>query len=375
MARGITREVRGGAIRLKWRDPDKRARSWTVHSERAAVLLEEEIRASLDLGRRWEPRDACPIPRLAAALTAYTQRCARVLAPATAIRYARSLDLFLRHIDDDKAPVTVLSRASLEAFYAWLRSSPVPKRDHPRALSTSRKTVEHIHGAWVWLYDTDEYGPHVDRPRTIEMPDLVAPLVIAPTWEEADACVMAITHDATRVLATVLRYTGLRISQAMLLDWQDVDLEEATVHIRTGKSKQERRGRVIPISPHLVAYLSGLGTREGLVVPLAGDEVPTDRLLRPRQLVDAWERSGVRPEVWRGRTSHAFRRAFTTGLERAGAHADAVEYLVGHAAAKGARASYLDPTALPLRETVDLIPEIGASTLIRLRKPAKRRGK
>ena len=364
MARGVTREERGGGYRLRWRDPDGTRRSWTCHDLRTAVLLEEEIQACRSLGRRWEPRDASPVPSLDDALTAYTARCARVLALSTAVRYGHSLDLYRAFVDDPRARVSVLSRASLAGFFAWLRTSPIPRRQHARTVSTARKTVEHIGSAWAWLYDSDEYGPHVERPRSIEMPEHLAQAVIAPTWEEADACVLACA-DEVRVLATVLRYTGLRISQAMRLEWADLDLDRACLTIRPelGKSRREKLGRTIPISLHLVAYLAGLGQRVGLVVPLRGKAVPLDRVLRPRALVAAWEASGVRPEVWRGRPAHAFRRGLTSGLARAGADREAVEYLVGHALPGARGQAYLDPIALPLVETVALIPAVGAGLL------------
>lgn len=72
-----------------------------------------------------------------------------------------------------------------------------------------------------------------------------------------DACVAA-CKGWHRRLAIVLRFTGLRVQQAMGLRWDDVDLERAkvTVHGEVRQSAQERRGRELSISEHLVAELA-----------------------------------------------------------------------------------------------------------------------
>jgi integrase len=124
------------------------------------------------------------------------------------------------------------------------------------------------------------------------------------------------------------------------------------MHIRPelGKSKQERRGRMVPIAPVLVAELAGWGLRVGpLVGDLGGDVARVAKAVRR-----AWKRAGVPPIVWARRPDHAFRKGFVSGLQRAGADRDAVEYLVGHS--RGLRGVYVDPDALPLIEAVALVP-------------------
>lgn len=71
----------------------------------------------------------------------------------------------------------------------------------------------------------------------------------------------------------------------------------------------------------------------------------------------AWQRAGVRPEVWQRRPDHAFRRAFRTGLLALGANPDAVDYLQGHEIA-GSRGSSIDAQQLPLAAALALIPAI-----------------
>jgi len=147
----------------------------------------------------------------------------------------------------------------------------------------------------------------------------------------------------------------------MHLTWADFDLDEATLRVRPelGKSKQERRGRRVPISPHLVDLLRAWGPGEGYVVESRRFGTgPRARQERNRDMRRAWERSGARPEAYR-QPHHCFRKGFVSELRRAGADPDAIEVLVGHSL--GLRGVYTDPAALPMREAVGLIPAIGAA--------------
>lgn len=76
-------------------------------------------------------------------------------------------------------------------------------------------------------------------------------------------------------------------------------------------------------------------------------------------MLRAWQRAGVRQEVWTGESHPSFRNGFVSGLKRASADDEAVEYLVGRSL--GLRGCYADPDALPLRAAVNLIPAIGTT--------------
>jgi integrase len=52
----------------------------------------------------------------------------------------------------------------------------------------------------------------------------------------------------------VFRFTGLRVSQAMGLRWEDFDFERRTLTFRgeLRKTTQEHQGRIIHVSQHLL---------------------------------------------------------------------------------------------------------------------------
>ncbi len=285
-----------------------------------------------------------------------------MLRPNTAVRYARALDLFLRHLEQVHGkgaplPPSLLTRRLLAEWHTALKHDGLHGR--PRKDATRRKLVEVVQLSWAWLYDSDESGAVIPPPRKIRMVREPAAPTVAPTWAEMDACIGAL-RSWQRDLAVLLRFTGLRVQQAMYLTWDDVDLGARFVRVRgeLGKSPQERRGRVIPVSAHLVDELRAwpVGDESYLVRSNRHSGGDRERMARARDVARAWSRAGVREEAWRGRPHHSFRKGFVSELRRAGADADAVEFLVGHSL--GLRGIYTDPTALPLRATVDLIPPV-----------------
>jgi integrase len=266
-------------------------------------------------------------------------------------RYERALEQFFRWLEAQSdvpgLQPQALTRARLQAWHVELR-----KRLGDATVYT-RLTI--IQAWWAWACESDEYGAVMPPARRLRVTRPGPPATIAPSWAEMDACIRA-CPGWLRPLATVLRFTGLRVRQALRLRRDDVDLEAGVLHIRPelGKSRQERRGRYVPLSPHLVAMLRKWPEDNGgwLITWPSLDRVANRHAMR-----SAWTDTGIAPAKWRGRPHHAFRKGFHTGLVAAGAHADAIDHLVGHAAI-GVRGVYTDPTALPLKAAVALIPPL-----------------
>ena len=78
-----------------------------------------------------------------------------------------------------------------------------------------------------------------------------------------DACLDEL-NGWQRQLGIVLRFTGLRVQQAMGLTWDDVDLDRRLLRVRPelGKSDQEQRGRIMPVSEHLTDLLAAFDRHE-----------------------------------------------------------------------------------------------------------------
>jgi len=265
----------------------------------------------------------------------------------------------------DVITVGDFSKTHLAAFFEYLTGT---RENQPQ---TAALRIRHIEAAWRWLYEDEEWGDEIPRPRSIQLPRVPPRRTLAPTWAECDACIGAARFERHRRVLLLLRYTGLRVGQALAMEWEDLDLAARRLHVRPelGKTLHEKSGRFIPISRSLRNELLTWPRTTDLVVPGTG-------LRRTHQLTqEAWEASQVEDVKWRNRPHHAFRRAFQSELKRAGADTEAVQYLVGHALG-ATRDEYVDPDALPLVAAVELVTEVGATsgTVVEMKTPATRWG-
>jgi integrase/recombinase XerD len=136
-----------------------------------------------------------------------------------------------------------------------------------------------------------------------------------------------------RALLEVLYGTGARISEAVGLDVDDLDLETASVLLR-GKGSKER---IVPVGTYASSAVSAYLVRGRPELSAAGKGLPAmflnargGRLSRQSAwtiLVRTAERAGVKAEV----SPHTLRHSFATHLLDGGADVRVVQELLGHA--------------------------------------------
>jgi integrase/recombinase XerD len=136
-----------------------------------------------------------------------------------------------------------------------------------------------------------------------------------------------------RALLEVLYGTGARISEAVGLDLDDLDLEQGTVLLR-GKGGKER---IVPVGSYAREAVEAYLVRGRPDLSASGHGLPAvflnargGRLSRQSAwtvLVRAAERAGVHAEV----SPHTLRHSFATHLLDGGADVRVVQELLGHA--------------------------------------------
>lgn len=292
----------------------------------------------------------------------------RYYASGTLTQHAHRLDLWVRWLQSREGAraklwPSLLTYPMLSDFHAGLAGF----EGRARAESTRNKYVATVQLLWRWAWEHDYDVPRV---KTLRLRAPIRAVTQAPTWAQCDAMIAALAavNRWAYVLAVVCRYTGLRDGQADALLWSDVDLDAGLLTVRgeLGKTRSEAQGRTIPITPHLVAFLAGLGVREGHIVPLAGR---ARRIVRQRVLRRAWARAKVPEALWRGQPGHALRKAFLSELERCRVRSAAAEYYVGHD--QQIRGVYVTPESLGLHEVAEAVVAIGATdsgSITRLRR-------
>jgi site-specific recombinase XerD len=138
-------------------------------------------------------------------------------------------------------------------------------------------------------------------------------------------------RERDRLMLALFAYSGLRRSELLGLDWDDVDLGRRLLRVRKAKGGRQR---VVPIHPALVAlfddYLATrlpLGVERALFVGVHGRRlsgtIMWQTFNRYAHAAGVTERKRVTP--------HTLRHVFATELLNAGANLRQVQELLGHA--------------------------------------------
>src|SRR5690606_6092624 len=114
-------------------------------------------------------------------------------------------------------PPTALNSSTVNEVTARMRA-PGPAGKPRYAEGTVYQTLSAAIDMWRWVADDPEKYPEVPRPpfnlhRVLPRPPVYEAPEAAPTWAETDACLRRIRLPFPRRMATIMRYTGLRLEQ------------------------------------------------------------------------------------------------------------------------------------------------------------------
>jgi len=355
-----TVEKRGDGWRVRWRDPDGKARCRQCPTARSARELKIEVEETIARGRRWTPSAAVRLPFLKDLIDAYVSDLLRVRAPSTRDRAFYALDPFYEWVrvraKTSHPTVDLLTRSLLEAFDA-----------HQVAIgngyATRRTSMWAIGSAWRWGWHHPEWKAALAEPSIPRMPRAQPSRPMASTWAQLDAVVHLAEIEARRLpsrtwlfrVALLMRGLGWRVTQCLGLDATDYDPQAGTLRLRgeLGKTGAEKVGRLVPVAPWLRTHLDEWTKTPGRLVGSVAGKTRAADLVR-----ELWRSSGAPEGLYRQRPDHAFRIGLITGLAELRADREAVEHYVGHVIT-GVRAHYVDPSRLPLGEIAKLIPPVG----------------
>jgi integrase/recombinase XerD len=259
----------------------------------------------------------------------------RGLARNTLEAYRRDLSRYAAYLHglgmDD---ATLATEATVAGFVARLAGSEYAEGRRYRSSSVARAlaAVRTFH-LFLLREGEAESNPSegVSRPKVPR--NLPRPLALG----EVEA-ILAVPGDADpaglrdRAILETLYGAGLRISELVGMDVDDVDLEEGSLRV-LGKGSKER---MVPLGRFAVAALSSYVTRArpALASSRSGGALFLNqrggRLTRQgtaKILTGAARRAGLRKRV----TPHTLRHSFATHLLEGGADVRVVQELLGHA--------------------------------------------
>lgn len=392
------RDMGGGKWQLRWRQHEEQPDGSRKRVERTVLAYshEERKRLEIDIERALSTKGywtaALPgakpldlnLEKVAAAWIEF-KVVLRKARPNTRVALAGCMSRFFKGLRavlglkaTDVVPGSAMTIPNVTAVQTrWAQ-------DRAFAEATIYQTIAAAVDMWKWAADQPSYPIEVlPRPpynRDNVMPKTVlyaAPEAVA-TMAELDACLRRIRLPMPRRVATIMRYTGLRIEQAAMIHREDVDLAGATLLIRKGKTRREQAlMRRVPVAPGLIADLGcWLATLpEGPIFPDlkarddAGNPLPMVSYRNlTRYVTEAWEAATqageARRETWqppsrlKARPDHVFRGAFMAALQEAGIGDAVIDHLVGHAAKTTRAQAYTAPSSSALKRAVEVIPAV-----------------
>ena len=276
----------------------------------------------------------------------------RGLSPNTVESYRRDLRRYAqflkkRRIRDARS----IGESDVASFLAWISAPKKGVRYRPSTVARALASVRSFHRFLVLEREVDDdpsggvVRPKVPRslPRPLSV-DEVERVLASPAGQTPAA-------QRDRAVMEVLYAAGLRISELVGLDVDDVDLEERSVRV-IGKGDKER---LVPLGRFareaVAAYLTSARpelaskhTRAALFLNQRGGRLTRQGCAKILQTHVG--RSGIKKRV----TPHTFRHSFATHLLEGGADVRVVQELLGHASVSTTQI-YTLVTEEHLRET------------------------
>ena len=282
----------------------------------------------------------------------------RGLAANTLGSYRRDLRRYLSHLTGRGIrSLAQVSETDVTAFLLALREGD---RDHPPlAAGSAARAVIAVRG--LHRFAVREGVTPTDPSRDVRPPTLPRRLPKAIAVESVEALIEAAGAPGTalatrdRALLELLYGSGARISEAVGLDVDDVDLTGGAVRL-LGKGSKER---IVPLGSFARAAVQAYLVRARPALAARGRGTPAlflnargGRLSRQSAwtvLVGVADRAGLTVDV----SPHTLRHSFATHLLDGGADVRVVQELLGHASVTTTQAYTL--------VTVDRLREVYAS--------------
>jgi integrase/recombinase XerD len=246
-----------------------------------------------------------------------------------------------------RSPASIATH-EIEGFLSdWMESFQERNRREPSD-HTIKNVIVAIRSLYKYLND---YGLLVEEGRPVRNPMLPirppTPDAKVNDWlrkSEDEALLSAFFKtDDERILVWFLRWTGLRLGEALSLRISDVDLDDGTVYVRASKTARGRRA--VPITdelrPRIKEWLRVLGRRrlyrkDGPFLPSRHGNPWTQQYAQ--KII---RRVGDRVEIER-LTPHRLRRTFGSHLLNEGVRLEVVSKLLGHRSTEVTEEAYAE---------------------------------
>jgi integrase/recombinase XerD len=160
----------------------------------------------------------------------------------------------------------------------------------------------------------------------IKTPKIPKKLPITLSKEEIKQLIDAATHEKSKLLIKVIYASGLRVSEALKLKVEDLEMEQKIGWVRNGKGGKDR---MIILSEQVLAelksFLRSRSIQKGYIF-LGKDGKPMTSRNAQKIVSTAARSAGITKPV----TPHKLRHSFATHLREAGQDLRVIQELLGH---------------------------------------------
>ncbi len=258
----------------------------------------------------------------------------RIYSKHTLRAYNKDLNFFLSFISgylEQSLSISSLSELKMAEFRAWI--AELAKKNH--AATTRSRALATIRSFYRWM---DEQGymhnPYIEVIRNPKLPQL-----LPKALSEDNAKMLIDTADLLvkeswvgqrdRALFTILYCCGLRIDEALSLNYEDIPTAKMSFIIK-GKGKKERLVPILPIVMETLAQyfkLCPINLRQdgqAIFIGIRGKRL--NQGVAQKSIRDLRRSLGLPTSV----TPHALRHSFATHLLLNGANLRQIQELLGH---------------------------------------------
>jgi len=256
----------------------------------------------------------------------------RNVSPHTVRSYRSDLEQLADFLGD--MPLDRVDHTVLRAFIAHLMDLPIHKKRGVKKSSISRK-LSAIRSFYKYL---NRQGVLAINPaRIVSTPRREKHLPAVLTVDDAQRLMEAPGRAADhgegknlrdRAVLETLYSTGIRASELVNMNVEDIDTQDRLIRIR-GKGRKER---VVPVGHRALDAINAyLGKKKGAPGASAVFTGPSGKPLTARTVQRILENHRKKLELAQKASPHTLRHSFATHLLESGADLRAIQELLGHA--------------------------------------------
>lgn len=208
-----------------------------------------------------------------------------------------------------------------------------PKGSTDRVLKAKPKTINFFLATMKAFFQQEYIKGHIEKNPMLHIKNIRVEKRKADyyTIEELKAFFAQPMHDGYRHAFMGFLLTGMRFAELANLNWNDVDLQNYTIHVHSHEgfvTKTHNADRIIPIGADLYKLLALMAEKngtKGLVFPSpkGGKLLERGLLGKCKKIAEA---AGIKSQV----TIHKFRHTYATMLIHRGVSIQNIKELLGH---------------------------------------------